>query len=70
MKNRQNIKRTDKGDEDMATITKPNNRAFTLQADKVEQFLSQKSQTKKVMDRFFAHKPKDGVKTPLKGKNV
>lgn len=61
---------TDKGDEDMATLAKPNNRAFTLEAEKVDQFLAKKSGADKVMERFFAHKPKNGVKTPLKGKNV
>lgn len=32
--------------------------------------LTKKGDIDKVMDRFFAHKPKDGVKTPLKGKDV
>lgn len=59
-----------KGDDIMASIAKPNNRAFTLKAEKVNQFLCQKGTSKKTMDRFFAHKPKDGVVTPLKGKNV
>lgn len=61
---------TDKGDEDMATLAKPNNRAFTLETGKVDQFLAKKSGADKVMKRFFAHKPKNGVKTPLKGKDV
>jgi hypothetical protein len=61
---------TKEGDDDMTTVAKPNNRAFTLKTEKVDQFLTKKGDTDKVMNRFFAHKPKKGVKTPLKGKDV
>ncbi len=54
----------------MASITKPNTRAFMLKEDKVNQFMQKSSGSKKVMDRFYAHKPKDGVVTPLKRKDV
>lgn len=58
------------GDDVMASVAKPNNRAFTLKSNKVNQFLKKKGGADKVMDRFFAHKPKNGVRTPLKGKDV
>lgn len=61
----------DKGDDTMASIAKPCNSAFTLKSDKVEQFLQRKNCSEKTMDRFFAHKPKEGVVTPFKkGKDV
>ena len=52
---------TKEGDDDMTTVAK---------TEKVDQFLTKKGDTDKVMNRFFAHKPKKGVKTPLKGKDV
>lgn len=57
-------------DDTMASIAKPNNRAFTLKSEKVSQFLCKNGSSKKTLERFFAHKPKDGVVTPLKGKDV
>lgn len=63
-------KNTKEEEETMASIAKPNTRAFMLKTDKVNQFMQGSSVSKKVMDRFYAHKPKDGVVTPLKGKNV
>lgn len=53
----------------MIVISKPNTRAFILKSDKVDKFMKKKSDSKVVMDRFYAHKPKDGVVTPLKGKD-
>lgn len=53
----------------MAAVTKPNTRAFRLRPDKVSQFVGEKSSLNKVMERFQAHKPKNGVVTPSKGKN-
>lgn len=50
----------------MAKVTKPCTGAFMLRADKVDQFVKKDSVSKSVMDRFFAHKPKKGVKTPFK----
>lgn len=67
---KQNNKNTKKEEEAMASIAKPNTRAFMLKTEKVTQFMQENSASKKVMDRFYAHKPKDGVVTPLKGKNV
>lgn len=60
---------TNEGDDIMASIAKPNTRAFRLRSDKVEQFLEKSSSVDKVMGRFQAHKPKNGVVTPSKGKN-
>lgn len=54
----------------MAMIAKPNNRAFVLESDKVEQFVKKNDKSKKAMERFYAHSPKEGVVTPMKGKNV
>ena len=68
--NSRNENFTKEGDENMTTVAKPNNRAFTSKTEKVDQFLTKKGDADKVMNRFFAHKPKSGVKTPLKGKNV
>ena len=43
------------------------NRAFVLDSEKVDDFLSQsKTGGKKAMDRFMAHQPKEGVTTPFK----
>ena len=61
---------TKEEEEAMASIAKPNTRAFKLRTEKVNQFMQGNSGSKKAMDRFYAHKPKDGVVTPLKGKNV
>lgn len=63
-------KNTKEEENTMASIAKPNTRAFILSPDKVGKFTQNSSVAKKVMDRFYAHKPKDGVVTPLKGKNV
>lgn len=41
-----------------------------IKTDKVNQFMQGNSGSKKVMDRFYAHKPKDGVVTPLKGNKI
>ena len=55
----------------MATITKPTNKAFVLDPDKADAFFNNKNcSAKKALDRFLAHQPKEGVKTPCKGKNV
>ncbi len=62
---------TKENDDTMASIAKLSNRAFLLKSDKIELFLSKDSGSDKVMRRFFAYRPKDGVTTPLKkGKNV
>lgn len=43
------------------------NRAFVLDSEKLDDFLSQsKHDGKKAMDRFFSHQPKEGVITPFK----
>ena len=54
----------------MAAVAKPNTRAFMLKPDKVGQFVKKNDVSKRTMDRFHAHKPKDGVTTPLKKKDV
>ena len=60
-----------KGETQMAVITKPTNKAFVLDPVKTDAFFSNKSSgAKKTLDRFFAHQPKEGVKTPYKGKDV
>lgn len=42
-------------------------RAFVLDSEKVDDFLSQSKQDgKKVLERFYAHQPKEGVTTPFK----
>lgn len=69
-RNKKNSGFTNEGDDIMASSAKPNNRAFMLKTEKVNQFLTKKGGADKVMDRFFAHKPKNGVSTPLKGKDV
>ena len=56
-------------DDIMASVTKPNTRAFRLRPDKVDQFLEKKGSFDKIMERFQAHKPKKGVVTPSKGKH-
>lgn len=50
----------------MATIAKPSTPAFMLRTDKVDEFLERKNTSEKVLERFYAHKPKAGVKTPFK----
>ena len=65
---KKNIK---KGAKTMAITIKPTNRAFVLDPEKADAFLMQKNNSaKKTMDRFFAHQPKKGVRTPFKGKDV
>ena len=55
----------------MAAITKPTNKAFVLDPDKTDAFFNNKNcSAKKALDRFLAHQPKEGVKTPYKGKDV
>ena len=54
----------------MASIAKPNTRAFILNPDKVDKFMQNCGSSQMIMDRFYAHKPNAGVVTPLKGKNV
>ncbi len=54
----------------MAIVAKPNNRAFTLRADKVEQFVKKNNASERALERFYAHKPKKGVRTPYKGSDV
>ena len=51
-------------------VAKPNTRAFTIREDKVEQFMKKNNASKKTLERFRAHKPKNGVVTPTKGRNV
>lgn len=51
-------------------VAKPNTRAFALREDKVEQFMKKNDASKKTLERFRAHKPKNGVVTPTKGRNV
>lgn len=63
-------KRTKEEEGIMATVAKPNTRAFVLRADKVDQFVKRNDASKRAAERFHAHKPKNGVSTPLKGKNV
>lgn len=53
----------------MAAVAKPNTRAFVLRADKVDQFVKKNDASRKAVERFHAHRPKDGVVTPLKGKD-
>lgn len=47
-------------------MVRENNRVFNIKAEKVDQFLNQKGDIDKVLNRFFAHTPKSGVRTPLK----
>ena len=54
----------------MAAVAKPSTRAFRLRPDKVDQFLKRTDSFDKTMERFQAHKPKQGVETPSKGKHV
>lgn len=65
-----NNENTKEEEDTMTSISKPNTRAFMLKPDKVDKFMEKNSGSKVVMDRFYAHRPKDGVVTPLKGKNV
>lgn len=51
----------------MAAVAKPNTRVFRLRPDKVDQFVKRNSSFEKAMERFQAHKPKSGVRTPSKG---
>lgn len=57
-------------EEGIMAVAKPNTRAFMLRADKVDQFVKKNDASRKAMERFNAHKPKDGVVTPTKGRNV
>lgn len=50
----------------MATIAKPENAAFIVKPEKAALFLNEKSASQKTLERFFAHKPNEGVKTPFK----
>lgn len=54
----------------MATIVKTSTPAFMLRADKMDEFLKRKNTSEKVLERFYAHKPKAGVKTPFKENDV
>ncbi|WP_156111847.1 hypothetical protein [Eubacterium sp. ER2] len=53
----------------MAAVAKPNTRAFRLRPDKVDQFVKRNGSFDKAMERFQAHRPKNGVETPSKGKH-
>ena len=53
----------------MAAVAKPSTRAFRLRPDKVDQFIEKNDSFAKTMERFQAHKPKNGVVTPSKGKH-
>lgn len=53
----------------MAAIAKPSTRAFRLRPDKVDQFVEKNGSFARTMERFQAHKPKNGVVTPSKGKH-
>ena len=55
---------------DTMAVAKPNTRAFTIREDKVEQLTKKNNASKKTLERFRAHKPKNGVVTPTKGRNV
>lgn len=67
MENKNNMKdENTKEDDVMAKVAKPSTGAFMLRADKADQFVKKDNVSKSVMDRFFAHKPKKGVKTPFK----
>ena len=46
-------------------MVRENNRVFLLKAEKVDQFFSQKGDIDKVLNRFFSHMPKSGVRTPF-----
>jgi len=49
---------------------KPTNVAFIIAPEKAEDFLKSKdASAKKAMERFYAHQPKKGIKTPYKGSN-
>lgn len=54
----------------MATIVKTSMPAFMLRVDKMDEFLKRKNTSEKVLERFYAHKPKAGVKTPFKENDV
>lgn len=69
MEQEKKIRENTKEEEGIMVAAKPNTRAFMLNAEKVEQFLKKNDASQKALERFRAHKPKDGVITPLKGKN-
>ncbi|MBQ5797100.1 MAG: hypothetical protein IIW15_03615 [Firmicutes bacterium] len=55
----------------MATIAKPTNKAFVVDPEKTDVFLTQKnSSAKKTLERFYAHQPAKDTTTPYKGKRV
>ncbi len=65
-----NVSATDDKEEGiMAAVAKPNTRAFRLRPDKVDQFVKRNGSFDKAMERFQAHRPKNGVETPSKGKH-
>lgn len=68
--NKETSKHTKDKEGIMAAVAKPNTRAFRLSPDKVDQFVKRGSSCGRTMERFQAHKPKNGVVTPSKGKNV
>lgn len=59
-----------KEEEGIMAVAKPNTRAFVLSAEKVDQFVKRNNASQKAAERFRAHRPKSGVSTPLKGRNV
>lgn len=69
MKKKQTKSQTAKEEEGIMAVAKPNTRAFMLRADKVDQFVKKNDASEKAMERFRAHKPKNGVITPAKGRN-
>lgn len=59
-----------KGDGTMSAILKPRTGAFVLRADRSKEFFSQeKNKADKTIDRFLAHKPKDGIVNPFKNES-
>ena len=51
----------------MPVTIKPKNYAFVLREEKTEEFLAQKKgDGKKILERFNAHKPKNGIVNPYK----
>lgn len=41
-------------------------RTFELDSEKLEEFQKREKTSEKMMERFFAHEPRSGVKTPFK----
>lgn len=51
----------------MSATAKPRTGAFILQAEKSDKFFAQKeNRSDKAINRFMAHRPKNGIVSPFK----